>query len=348
MGWGFLTRGQSLLGVDIGASSVKAVLLNHTRRGLVLRYAGLTELPRLEGESKDPSAVMALYEIFQEGGLKRRKMAINYDGGGLTVRYLQLPKMPKDEIREAVRWEAKKVIQQTLDEVVLDYLIVGETEERDLKRYEILLIVADRASILNQLEALKPFRSQIVAMDVNPTALINTVKANYARDLGDNLAFVDIGSHKMDINICKNGVLRFYRNVQMGGEAITRVLMQSKQVDFEEAEQIKRQVDLLTPSEGEGENVRTEVDRMILETQRSMDYYRAQFREGGVRKIILMGGTALMPGFREYFASYFDSEVVLDNPFSTIRSGQAGFEELESLAPRFSTSVGLALRGVGG
>src|SRR3989304_6126440 len=283
-------------------------------------------------------------------------MAVAYSGKSLTIRYLTLPRMPKDEIKEAVRWEAKKLVPQPLEEMVLDFLIVGEIEERDLKRYEILLIVAERASILSQLEGLKPFRSRIVAMDVNPLALFNGVKLNYPADLGENLVFVDIGAHQMAINIAKRGVLRFTRNVQIGGEDITRALMQSLQVEYGEAEQLKRQKGIAESKEtesaagGDGriqQVIQDEVNRMILETQRSVDYSRAQVREGSIRKVILMGGTPLMPVFFDYSASYFDATVVLDNPFSGIACDNPNASELKLMAPRFSTSVGLALRKAG-
>lgn len=343
---------QPPVGVDIGRTAVKVVHLRQGRRGLVLRYAGLTELLHTEEESQDRGVVMALYEIFREGRLRRQKMAVAYSGKSLTIRYLTLPKMPKDEIKEAVRWEAKKLAPQPLEEMVLDFLIVGEIEERDLKRYEILLVVAERASILSQLEGLKPFRSRIVAMDVNSLALFNAVKLNYQADLGENLVFVDIGAHQMAINISKRGVLRFTRNVQIGGEDITRAVMQSLQVDYTEAEQLKRQKGMAGSSGNETDGrvqevTKAEVNRMILEIQRSVDYYRAQFREGSIRKVILMGGTPLMPGFCDYFSSYFDATVVLDNPFTGIICENPAASELQLMAPRFSTSVGLALRKVG-
>ena len=95
------------------------------------------------------------------------------------------------------------------------------------------------------------------------------------------------------------------------------------------------------------EIIKAEVDRMVLETQRSMDYYRAQFHEGTINKIILMGGSSLMPGFQEYFATYFDAGVELDDPFAEINCDEAAFEEVRMMAPRFSTGVGLALRSTG-
>lgn len=349
-----------LLGLDIGKSSIKVVQLASTRKGLVLTYAGLTDLPPSNGEDRqgqDRDAPLALHDVFKEGRLKRQKIAINFSGRSPIVRYLLLPKMPKDELGEAVRWEAKKLIPFPMEDAVLDYLIVGETQERDLKRIEVLLVAAERAAVLNQLESFKRINLPITAMDINPLALFNTLKLNYKSDLDENMVFVDIGAVKMDINISKRGVLRFTRNVQMGGDEITQAIEQGLGIEREEAEQLKRQTGLSGTAVQEEETgqakdqdgrlreiIRTAMDRMILETQRSMDYYRAQFREGSAKTIVLMGGACLMPGFQEYFASYFDANVELDDPFAEILCDEKVFGDLRPLAPRFSTAVGLALR----
>jgi len=344
-----------LLGLDIGKSSIKVIQLASTRHGPVLKYAGLTERPPIEGENRpgqDFEAPLALHEVLSENRLKRQKLAINFSGPSPIVRYLLLPKMPKDELAEAIRWEAKKLIPFPLEDAALDYLIVGETQERDLKRTEVVLVAAERTSVLNQIESFRRINLPVTAMDINPLALFNTLKLNYKSDMDENMVFVDIGAAKMDINISKRGVLRFTRNVQLGGEDITQAVRQGLGIEREEAEHLKQQKGLSGPTVPEAadqdgrlrEIIKTEADRMILETQRSMDYYRAQFREGSVKKIVLMGGACLMPGFQEYFAGYFDAQVVRDDPFSGIHCDARASEEVRPIAPRFSTAVGLALR----
>ena len=349
-----------LLGLDIGRSAIKVIQLASTRQGLVLKYAGLTDLPpadRDEQPGQDRDAPLALHDVFKETRLKRQKIAINFSGRSPVVRYLLLPKMPKDELGEAVRWEAKKLIPFPMEDAVLDYLIVGETQERDLQRTEVLLVAAERTAVLNQLDSFKRINLPITAMDINPLALFNTLRLNYKSDLDENLVFVDIGAGKMDINISKRGVLRFTRNVQLGGDEITQAVIRGLGVEREEAERLIRRQGLSGASAPAGsaepakdqtvrlnEIIKAEADRMILETQRSMDYYRAQFREGSVKKIVLMGGAGLMPGFQEYFASYFDANVELDDPFAEILCDEKAFGEIRLMAPRFSTAVGLALR----
>ena len=137
-------------------------------------------------------------------------------------------------------------------------------------------------------------------------------------------------------------------------------------MDFGVAEQMKRELGLLSKEglpaarfrlpEGQADSpggeaasrlhqvIKEGVDRFVVEVQRSVDYYRAQFHEGAVQRLLLMGGGVLMPGLLEYFSSYFDARVEIDDPFSGIRCGDRFSKNLKAMAPRFASGIGLALR----
>lgn len=340
---------KALIGVDIGAAAVTVVQLSFGRKGVKLKYAGLTELAPAADGAQDGSALIALQDLLRQGRLSRNGLAMNYSVRPPIIRHLTMPHMPKDELTEAVRWEAKKLVPFPAEEMLLDYLIVGDLEERGTKRHEIVLVAAEKIAVRSQLESLGPQRSRVAAVDVNPLALLNTIRLNYKADLDKNLAYIDIGASKMDISIAKGGALRFTRHVELAGAEITRAIMRELNVEAAEAEQLKRQNGLSSDSEDETlkkarSAVKDAVDRIVLEVQRSIDYYRAQFRESEVRKIVLMGGTPLLPGFQEYFAGYFDATVELDDPFAEVICDDPAFADLRLMAPRFSSGVGLALR----
>jgi Tfp pilus assembly PilM family ATPase len=82
-----------------------------------------------------------------------------------------------------------------------------------------------------------------------------------------------------------------------------------------------------------------------VEIQRSVDYYRAQAHDGALESLWLGGGTSLMPGFAEYVARFFDTKVMLFNPFEGMDCRGARID-LDVLAPRFISSVGLAMGGL--
>jgi len=128
----------------------------------------------------------------------------------------------------------------------------------------------------------------------------------------------------------------------LGGATLTHSLIQKVGADFGQAEAIKREQGL-TGNAKVQEVLRPEVDRLVVEIQRSVDYYRAQSRDGALERMFLAGGTALMPGFVEHVASFFDAKVSLFNPFEGMDCSAVNID-LEALAPRFVSSLGLALR----
>jgi type IV pilus assembly protein PilM len=337
MGW--LPFRKPFWGIDIGASSVKVVRLYRNRKGMKLLDIGLKEIPTDE-DFRQENIAAALEELIPEK--KRPKAVINFSGKSPLIRYLSLPVMPKEELDEAVKWEAKKLISIPMEEMMLDYIIAGGKQEQEIKRYELVLVVAEKIIVKEQWAMMQKVGLEVLAIDVNPLSLLNAVHLNYPNDLTGNLIYIDIGAAKTDITILKEGILRFTRRLEMGGNEITRRMERELNLPYDQAEKLKREKGMAA-EEAASAVIKSECDRFIVEIQRSIDYYRAQFREGVFKKIILMGGGALLPGFSEYFGGYFDSDVEIDDPFAELEGAEA-MTESRMIAPRFSTGIGLALR----
>lgn len=331
-------EGKPFWGIDIGSRSLKGVRLAHTRRGVQLLDAAIYEFPD-EKISLSEGISVLLGE-----SLSKVRAAIHFSGRvSPVIRPLSLPVMPKKELEEVVRWEARKLTPLPQEETVVDFLIMGEREEQQVRKYEIVVIVVEKAALVEQLQHLKDSGLTVTAVDVAPMALLNTARLHYSGDLPGNLLYVDIGAQRMEINILKGGVIRFTRQVLMGGDTITSTLVQALGLAFNEAEQRKRQ-EGITSGGSSRSPILEQIDRFIVEIQRSVDYYRAQSRETGVDRILLMGGMTLLPGFLEYFSSFFDAPVEIEDPFSKMDYSDPGVAVLKDMAPRFSLAVGLALR----
>lgn len=341
----FLGLRNPYIGVDVGSSSIKVIHLTHSHKEVRLLYASLTELDRNQKESNHHDIGMTINEIIKEAGLKKKKIAMNNIEKSPIIRYLTFPKMPRDELKEAVKWEAKKLVSLPIEDMIFDFLIIGEKEESGVKKFEVILVITERQGIINQMKTLKRYGLKLEVIDVSSLAIINSLKLSHKNDMEDNLAFVDIGAGKTEINIVKNQGLRFTRSVQTGGDEITQAIQNHLGIEHNEAELLKRRNGLESTGINQiNDVIKGKLNRFILETQRSIDYYNAQFREGAISKIILMGGTPLMPGFIEYFSSYFDGTVEFHDPFSGIVCDDSSIDGLREMASRFSVSVGLALR----
>ncbi len=344
----------ALLGVDIGSSAIRAVQLAPSSKGWDVLAAGYTAratvapgtVPNGLGTDGDP--------LFRDRRFHRRPSAVNLYATPPIIRYLEMPPMPDEELTEAVRWQSKKLVQLPMEQMVLDYLRVGEVEGDGGPKIGVLVVMADRSAVRAQCQSLMKSGMKVSAVDVTPLALLNAVKLTHPEAAGA-IAFAELGAAKVEINVAINGVLRFTRTTSLGGREITAAIERECQVTNEEAETLKCQVDLravagqTAPSPDPmaaraAEVVKQEVDRCLLEIQRSLDYCRSQFRDHPVAKLVLMGGTSLMTGFAEYASAYFEVPVVLDDPFSRLNCGQNVGERIRLMAARFSACIGLALR----
>lgn len=349
---GFPFFKRAVVGIDMGASSIKVVRLEGSLRSVRLSYAGLAELAKEGSEDKTADTLKGL---LNEGGIRKEKIGVVFTTYTPTIRYMTLPKMPKDELSEAVKWETGKIINLPLEGMIIDFLIMGEIDDRDVRKYEILIAAVEKNSVIGNMALFKKLGIQVNMLTVNPLSLLNIVKRNYKSYEG-NVVYVDIGAGKMDINVSKNGVLKFTRNIYMGGSNITKAIEEKENLSFNEAESLKKERGIrpqsaLQAAEAGGANIEDKsseaiksiIDNFILEIQRSIDFYRAQFREGVIQKIILSGGAALLPNLKDYLATFFDAPVVIDNPFFNIAYNKETFGSIEVIAPRFSTAAGTAL-----
>lgn len=327
-----------LWGLDIGSRSIKGVQVARTRKGIELVGAGIYEFPEEGGSVGEGLATVVGTSVT---GVRA---AVQFSGKvAPVIRHISLPVMPSSELTEAIRWEARKFTSLPMEEVVIDSLVLGETGEKAARRNDIVVVVVERAALLSQLEWLKGFGLEVVAVDVAAFALRNLLQLGQNGDGSGSLLLVDIGAQRMEITILKGGVIRVCRQVAVGGDLITAALSESLGVSFEEAERRKRE-EGLNQAGPLLETFQGQADRLIVEVQRSLDYYRAQFREPGVDRILLMGGTPLLPGFQAYFSGFFDAPVQLEDPLSPLRCRDPGVGVLRSMAPRLALAMGLALR----
>lgn len=340
----FFGRNGDLAGVDIGSSSVKVVRLKRSGKEVGIDSAVLAEF---EGPGPDAVA-QALDRVAGASRLEGASIAITVSDRSLVIRPLVLPKMPADELAEAVRWEARRQVPYDLGDAVIDYVVTGETTEGTATRYEVLLVAVEGRGVREALAAIEKTRGRVKVVDVNPLALRNTLRMTRPEE--GTVVYVDIGGQRTEVNLFKQSRLRLTRSVETGGEHCTRAFADAARLSAAEAEALKREKGLFAFSSGspELESAAAPIDRIILEVQRSIDYYRAQTRDREIQRVLLAGGGALLPGLKEHAAQFFDSPVEIDDPFAKVKGNGPGLANVRSLAPRFAVAMGLALREAGG
>lgn len=331
-----------ITGIDIGAGSVKVVRVSGGRRPRLV-YAGMVEAS-LDPERRSIASADIRYLLSAKKSAAKKVLAV-MPGTQLTIRFVALPKMPRHELKEAVRWEAKRHISYPLNAAQVEHIILGERREGGVDKYEILMVAAERGAVV---EFLVPFNEagvKVAAVDANPLALRNLHFPPGKKQIG-NTMIVDMGAGKTEIDIFKDGGLRFSRCVDAGGLDITRAIAEQLGISLAEAEAKKREVDVLASAEEDPvvSAVRAGLDGILLEIRRSVEYYKTTFREKLIERTVLTGGVSLMTGIKEYFSSQLQGIIDIDNPFSVLACKDSMLQEFSHAAPRFSSVVGLALR----
>jgi type IV pilus assembly protein PilM len=343
---------KSMVGVDIGSSSIKAVELqgkNGEFQLVSLGYEGLQPDSVVDGQIMELNAVSsAIGSIFNEHKIKTSKVAAGVNGHSVIVKNIVLPQMTDDELQESFAWHAEEHIPFDISDVNLDYHVTDSTQDA----IHVLLAACKRDKIANLKQAIQLAGKQPAVIDVDAFALQNCYELNYDPQPGQVVALLNIGASTTNINILNGNRSVFTRDATFGGNQYTSLLQKELGLTFDQADQVKRGMPL--PENLEHPDIQpildTVSDILALEIQKTMDFYRATVEDGeeAVQQILVSGGGSKLKGLVEFLASRFEVAVEVFNPFRKIRVDSRGFDPdyMREVVPEMAIAVGLALRGV--
>jgi type IV pilus assembly protein PilM len=343
---------KSMVGVDIGSSSVKAVELQGKNNDFQLVSLGYEALPPdsiVDGQIMELNSVSnAIGNIFNEHKIKTTKVAAGVNGHSVIVKNIVLPQMTDDELQESFAWHAEEHIPFDISDVNLDYHVTGSTADA----IHVLMAACKRDKIANVKQAIQLAGKQPAIIDVDAFALQNCYELNYDPQAGQVVALLNIGASTTNINILNGARSVFTRDATFGGNQYTSLLQKELGLTFDQAERVKRGMPMPEGSEHrEIEPILDTVsDILALEIQKTMDFYRATVEDGesAVQKILVSGGGSKLKGLVEFLARRFEIPAEVFDPFRKIRVDSRGFdpEYMREIIPEMAIAVGLALRGV--
>jgi type IV pilus assembly protein PilM len=343
---------KSMVGVDIGSSSVKAVELqgkNNAFQLVSLGYEGLQPDSIVDGQIMELNSVSnAIGSIFNEHKIKTTKVAAGVNGHSVIVKNIVLPQMTEDELQESFAWHAEEHIPFDISDVNLDYHVTGSSADA----IHVLMAACKRDKIANVKQAIQLAGKQPVIIDVDAFALQNCYELNYDPQPGQVVALLNIGASTTNINILNGARSVFTRDATFGGNQYTSLLQKELGLTFDQAERVKRGMPMPEGSEHrEIEPILDTVsDILALEIQKTMDFYRATVEDGesAVEKILISGGGSKLKGLVEFLAKRFEIPTEVFDPFRKIRVDSRDFdpEYMREIVPEMAIAVGLALRGV--
>jgi type IV pilus assembly protein PilM len=347
-------RTRSVVGLDIGSSAVKAVELKGSGKSFKVSAFGIEPVPPdsiVDGAIIDGTAVAdAIRRLFDSRGIKTKEVAASLAGNAVIVKKITLPKMTDAELGETIFWEAEQYIPFDVQDVNLDYQVMGAGTGAAAGTMDVLLVAAKKEKIADYTGVITQAGRTAAIVDVDAFALQNAYEKNYGLDAHSVVALVNFGASAINVNILTNGQSLFTRDISMGGHAYTDALQKELNLSYESADLLKRGVPVSGLTMEQARPVLRAVnENVLLEIQKTFDFFRSTTQADRIDRVVVSGGASRVDGFTEMLAERFDVDVESFDPFKTITFDPAkfGVESAADVAATSAVAVGLALRRVG-
>lgn len=359
-----LFKKEYVIGLDIGTSSVKMAQFIEKEDGLHLLRADMKEMKQADdAASFEKEALSALKFLLRDVNIGKSKIGVAINDRSTAIKKVIAPYMPKTELREGIKLEAKNYFHFPIDESLIDFEIVRDVMEKGIRKYEIIVAASPHKTVRSYLNLLTKIGLKPDSLVPSPYALKKFSDILYpAAGEADNAkCYIDIGHSYTELIICKGNSLVFGRKIPIAGndftKALTGVLVSDRgktQLTMEEAEAIKETVGI--PADGESKSIndkiassqimsmlRAPLEQLSSEFNRCFDYYREESAGGRVESLVLFGGGASLRGLTQFLSRELDIDVRLGDSLSDLRIEQSAVRERDKISHRLELAVGAAL-----
>ena len=347
-----LNKSKNVVGLDIGSSAVKAVELKPSGKGYKVAAFAVQPVPPdsiVDGAIIDGTAVAdAIKRLFENKAFKTKEVAASLSGNAVIVKKISLPVMTEAELSESIYWEAEQYIPFDIQDVNLDYQILNSGTNGDSQgTMEVLLVAAKKEKIADYTGVISQAGRTPVVVDVDAFALQNAFEVNYGLEPNQVVVLLNAGASAVNINIVTGDQSVFTRDISIGGNAYTEAVQKELNLPFETAEQLKKGIDVEGVTFEDARPVLENItESVMLEVQKTFDFFKASATSDRIDRIVLSGGTSRVHGFAEMLQAKFGATVESFDPFRQIAFDAAkfGVDDPENLLPSAAVAVGLALR----
>ncbi|WP_245579359.1 pilus assembly protein PilM [Chitinilyticum aquatile] len=340
-----------LIGVDISSSAVKMVELSLVGKNYSLDRYHIEPLPKdavVDGNINNQDAVAdAVRKAWKHLGSKVRNVAVALPPAAVITKKILVPgKMAERELEMQVETEANQYIPFSLDEVNLDFQVLGPSAAAP-DEDEVLIAAAKKDKVDERVAVIELANLKPSVLDVESFAAQSAFELMSSQlpsgGEGQVVALVDIGATAIHMNVFKNGQSIYSRDQAYAGNQLTQEIQRKFNMSFEEAEQAKRQGGL--PENYEPDVLQPFMDTLALEVSRSLQFFYTSSNFNAVDHILLAGGCSVIHGLDEAVSSRTQvASTMRANPFFSMSTGKVRGKQVQLDAPSLLIACGLAMR----
>ncbi len=313
--------------VSIGASSVKVAVLKKKGLKFDLASAEVREInPFSKGDAREQEVTEALKSLLKDVSLNHSRFFAAVNCPQTAVRHLEVPRMPRAELKDAIKLHAAQYFPFPIEDAQLDFQILNQTGGEDPGKLSVLAATSPKKTVEDTLKLLAKAGIRPLALVPAPLAM-REASLEYTGPGREALAILDVGFELTELVILSGKELVFSRSIPVAGKDFTQAMTVSLasekgrvQLSWEEAERIKRIVGV--PSEAEPRMIedkistgqilsmlRSPMELLISEIERCFDYYREESAGGKIGSMLLYGGGAELKGFSQTLSLQLGIEV---------------------------------------
>jgi len=348
----FKPKAPPLFGLDISSSSVKMLEIVDAGKGAyrVERYA-IEALPReavVDGNINNLEAVTeSVKRAHKRLGTRTKYVAMAVPSGAVITKKIQVAgTLREDELEVQVEGEANQYIPFALEEVNLDFQILGPAPSSP-EEQEVLIAATRKEKVEDRVAVAESAGLKALVMDVESFAqqaalgLVVQSLPGGGKDM--NVAVVDVGANVMNVSVLRNDQSVYTREQAFGGNQLTQDIISRYGMSPEEAENAKRSGGL--PDDFEAEVLRPFMENLSMEVQRALQFFFTSTAYNSVDHILLAGGSAVIPGLEEVVNTRAQVPTSVANPFAAMQtSPRIQLKGLIADAPSLIVACGLAMR----
>lgn len=345
-------KSESVLGVDIGSSSLKVVQLRRDRGVVVLEtYGELALGPYAGAEAGQATNLPAdkiaetLRDLLREANVTTVNAGVSIPFSRSLLKLVTLPyREDAGEQKTMIELEARKYIPVPVTEVQLDWFVIPvptDTNAAPPTTIDVLLVAVhnDELALLDGV-----VRGANLAASFYEIEIFSTIRAVVEEPVLPVLV-LDIGASATKVYVVEHGVVAFSHNIPEGGQDVTRTIAAAHGLKISNAESLKKEHGFGVPADNgyDKRTIELVFSRIFTEAQRAISQFETA-KGKKISSLVLTGGGGVTKELAAYAKTFFSVDVKVADPFAKTEAPEFMRPVLESIGPEFAVAVGLALR----
>ncbi|MEW5922000.1 MAG: pilus assembly protein PilM [Bacillota bacterium] len=333
--------GESVVGLEFDYGELRAVELGGRKGSPEIISWGRLSLPETalaDGIVLEPQRVgEMLGQLWTRAAFRSRETVLGISNQGVLVRFATFPRVPEEKLKNMVRYQARDLLPFSLDEVVMDFSVVGEVQRENDKLIEILLVAAQREMIKKFLTSLEPAKLKPRDINVSSLTLLQIIPPHPREGA---VAVLDLANGSSMLLLATAGIPRLARRLSSSlQDAALRLACTLDEVVVRAG---------AAPGEPFPDAFIDWGETLVGEVRSSINYYQAQPGAAAVQEIILSGRGARIMGLADQLQEIFEIPISIADPLQFVRSVKYDLAGFKAAAADFAVSFALARGGLGG